>query len=265
MPTSCLTTKGVLYSVVIPAFNEGDRIGETLVECVEVMRDLHAPFEIVAVDDGSSDNTRSEIEMISERYPEVMLVTYTQNGGKGNALKAGYRHANGKLVTFMDADLEIHPKHLISFKEAMERSGADIVIGSKRHPDSKVDYPAKRRFLSWGYNLLVRALFRVKLSDTQPGFKLFRREVLDTELRKTLTKKYSFDLELLVNAQEDGFKIVEAPIELNFNRENGGRIGFDTARSIFQETLGIFFRLKIKGAYSNVSRDSQARSSVNWR
>jgi hypothetical protein len=145
----------------------------------------------------------------------------------------------------MDADLEIHPRQLLKFMEEMERTGADIVIGSKRHPKSKVDYPMKRRLLSWGYNILIRGLFNLKLTDTQPGFKLFRREVLDKELPKLVVKKWAFDLELLVNADQDGFKIVEAPIELNFNREDGGRIGFGTVRNIFQDTLGIFYRLRI--------------------
>ena len=232
-------------SVVIPAFNEASRIRRNLEESIEVLRNIGVPFEIIAVDDGSSDDTKLEIELTAADHPEILCVSYEGNGGKGNALRAGCRSAVGHFVTFMDADLEIHPRQLLRFIEEMERTGADVDIGSKRHPESKVDYPLKRKFLSWGYNILIRSLFNLKLSDTQPGFKLFRREVLDKELPKLVVKKWAFDLELLVNADKDGFKIVEAPIELHFNREDGGRIGFGTVRNISQDTLGIFYRLRI--------------------
>jgi len=232
-------------SVVVPAFNEASRIRRNLEESIEVLRNIGVPFEIIAVDDGSSDETKLEIELTAADHPEVLCISNGGNGGKGNALKAGCRSAVGDLVVLMDADLEIHPRQLLKFMEEMERTGADVIIGSKRHPDSKVDYPMKRKFLSWGYNLFVRSLFDLKLTDTQPGFKLFRREVLDKELPKLVVKKWAFDLELLVNADQDGFKIVEAPIEIHFNREDGGRIGFGTVRNIFQDTLGIFYRLRI--------------------
>ncbi len=91
---------------------------------------------------------------------------------------------------------------------------------------------------------MCRVLFQISLTDTQPGFKLFRREVLDVELPKIVVKKWAFDIEILVNANSDGYKIVEAPIDMSFSRQDGGRIGFKTAKGIFQDTLGVFYRIK---------------------
>lgn len=246
-----------LVSLVMPAFNEGAHIRKNLEDCLRVVREKNIRFELVVVDDGSLDNTLAEMKAVANENHEVTVVSYTKNGGKGNALKEGCKKAKGDLIAFVDADLEIHPWQIVRFIDVMEKTGADVVIGSKRHPESKVDYPLKRRFLSWGYNIFLRIIFQINLTDTQPGFKLFRREVLEVELNKTLTKKYAFDLELLVNANEDGFKIVEAPIELQFSRGDGGRIGFKTIKSILQETLGIFYRLRVKGVYKRSNANTK--------
>lgn len=232
-------------SFVIPAYNEGEKIYKNLLECLRVVRRYGVPFELVVVNDGSADNTNQEIRRAAAHNPEVVPVSYSKNVGKGNALKVGARRASGNLVVFMDADLEIHPKHAMKFMYMLKATEADVVIGSKRHPDSKVDYPNKRKFLSWGYHLLIKLMFNLDVTDTQPGFKLFRKDVLDKEINKVEAQRYAFDLDLLVNVQADGYKIVEAPIELNFSRTCGGRIGFKTVKSIFKETMGVFYRAKM--------------------
>jgi len=226
----------------MPAYNEGSKIRKNISESWEAFKEIGIPFEIVVVNDGSKDNTEEEIKVACTEHSEVILVSYHANGGKGNALKAGYKATKGNIVTFMDADLELHPRQLKRFFQEMLKHDADIVIGSKRHPESIVEYPAKRWILSRGYNLFVRTLFGLHLTDTQPGLKLFRREVLEKELPKVFVKRWAFDLELLVNSDIDGFKIVEAPLELHYVRENGGRIGARDVFHIFQDTLGIFAR-----------------------
>lgn len=241
------SSKDELVSFVVPIYNESENIAKNLDECVRVIREFGLPFEIVAVNDGSEDNTYLEVLKAASNHSEIIPITYLTNAGKGNALKFGAKWARGSRVIFMDADLEIHPRHAKQFITIMDETGADIVIGSKRHPASKVDYPSKRRFLSWGYHILICSMFGLKISDTQPGFKLFRKSVLDEELAKVTIKRYAFDLDLLARASIDGYKIVEAPIELKFNRKFGGRIGFMTVRSIFLETMSIFYHLRIRG------------------
>lgn len=251
-----------VLSIIMPAYNEGRNIRKNITETCVTFKEMGIPFEIIVVNDGSDDDTEVEIGMACDENPEVMLVTYKDNGGKGNALKAGFKHSRGDIVTFVDADLELHPKQLKRFFEEMSRFNADIVIGSKRHPESIINYPAKRRMLSKGYNLLVRALLGVKLTDTQPGLKLFRRIVLEREFPKVLVKRWAFDLELLVNSSKDGFKIVEAPLELHYLRENGGRLGLSDVFHIFQDTLGIFHRTHITGYYLDIMNQPIPRDSI---
>lgn len=251
-----LSNEIYLISVIIPCYNEGERIYRNLQECLRSLGELKKPFEIIAVNDGSSDNTLKELNRLAMVHPEVVPVTYGKNAGKGNALRVGTLKARGDLIIFMDADLEIHPRHAATFIKTMERTGADMVIGSKRHPYSKVDCPPKRRLLSYGYHIMVRALFGLKLTDTQPGFKLAKREVLIKEMYKSKVDRYAFDLELLVNADADGFKIVEAPIELNFSRPLGGRIGFRSVKSIFSETMDIFLRHRLNKSSDRIPKAS---------
>jgi len=238
-----------MISVIMPAYNEGKKIRANLEESIETFRSLGHPFEIIVVNDGSNDNTESEVQASELLHTEIKLVTYTRNGGKGNALKEGWKYARGDLITFVDSDLELHPKQLDRFLLDMESTGADIVIGSKRHPESIVDYPLKRRILSKFYNLLIRGLFQSNISDTQPGLKLFKREVLAREFPKVFVKRYAFDLELLLNSLKDGFTITEVPIEIVYFRENGGRIKLKDICRIFKDTMGIFYRVKFSHYY----------------
>lgn len=254
-PRRNVRESAVLISVIMPAFNEGKKIRDNLGETIDTFRSLGYPFELIVVNDGSTDETASEVHKTELEHPEVKLVTYTRNGGKGNALKEGWKYANGNLITFVDADLELHPKQLKVFLEVMDSQKVDIVIGSKRHPDSIVHYPYKRRILSRFYNLLIRGLFQCNLTDTQPGLKLFKREVLTREFPKVFVKRYAFDLELLLNAQKDGYTIAEAPIVIDYARENGGRIKLKDVGRIFKDTLGIFFRIKLTRFYEQPKKD----------
>ena len=238
------TASGELVSVIIPCYNEEEHIYKNLQECLYTFRLMGMPFEIIAVNDGSTDDTFQEVTRLAIANHELVPVTYGRNAGKGYALRVGAMKARGDIVVFMDADLEIHPRHTSLFIQEMRNTGADLVIGSKRHPRSLVIYPKKRQMLSWGYHILVKVMFSLELSDTQPGFKLLKRDVLEKELSQIRANRYAFDLELLVNAKADGYKIVEAPIELNFNRPQGGRIGFGSVNNIFKETLGIYFRYR---------------------
>lgn len=110
--------------------------------------------------------------------PAVKVFHYPMNIGKGFALSCGVDQSVGNLVTFIDADMELDPAYIGGFLALMQASGCDVVIGSKRHPQSNVQYPAFRRLQSAAYQLLVRLMFNLDVRDTQTGLKLFRREVL---------------------------------------------------------------------------------------
>lgn len=246
-------------SIIMPAYNEGGRLYNSVAETVRTMKDLGFSSEIIVVDDGSPDDTFEEAQRAASKFGNVKAVRYTNNGGKGNALKYGFKYVTGDIVAFLDADLDLHPRQLKTFIEIMEKTGADVVIGSKRHPESKLDYPFQRKFLSTGYSLLIKGLFNLPVNDTQTGLKIFKRKVLVEVFPKVVVKRYAFDLELLVNVRIRGYKIAEAPITINFQRKLG-RIGFKDIEPIAKDTATVFYRLKVLKYYIP---DKNDRRKVN--
>jgi glycosyltransferase involved in cell wall biosynthesis len=239
-------------SILMPAYNEGPRIRANVLAVDAMFKAMRRPYEIVVVDDGSADDTFSEAQQAAHQAgAQVRVQRLGQNQGKGHALKEGFAHCRGAWVVFLDSDLDIDPSQINLFFEIQDRDGSDVVIGSKRHPDSKLHYPVKRRVISAGYFFLVKLLFRLPVRDTQTGLKLFRREVLAKVFPKVLVKRYAFDLELLVLADHYGFSISEAPVVVNY-RGKFGHIGFGAVFNIWWDTMAVFYRLKIKRYYEGV-------------
>ena len=236
-------------SVVMPAYNEAANIASNLLETVETLTDYAPDFEVIVVDDGSPDGTYLEAaKLLSSQAGRVRIVHYNQNQGKGNALMCGAWFARGEIVVFMDADMDLHPAQLPVFFEIMEASGADIVIGSKRHPLSKVNYPRNRRIYSAIYYAIIRLMFGLPVKDTQTGLKAFKREVLQRVFPRILAKRFAFDIEVLANAHRLGYKMVDAPVTLEFQRRFG-RIKWRDIVAIMTDTAAIFYRMYILRYY----------------
>lgn len=233
-------------SVVLPAYNEERYIYSNILETVETLRSFGYDFEIIVVDDGSHDATHLTALKAKSLAPDlVRVVRYDENRGKGHALLCGASYARGSLVLFLDADMDVHPVQLPLFLEMMKENAADVVIGSKRHPLSKVNYPPMRRALSFGYYALVRLLFGLPVRDTQTGIKLFRAEVLERVGALSRAQKFAFDLELLCLAHLFGYRVVDAPVTLNFRRGAFGRIRLSDVVEICRDTAAIFVRLRL--------------------
>ncbi|MBI3742487.1 MAG: glycosyltransferase [Chloroflexi bacterium] len=200
-------------------------------------------YEIIVVDDGSRDETRAHAQRAADSNSRVRVIHYQPNRGKGYALKHGYAQSEGERVLFLDADADLPPRQILEFTRLMDETHADVVIGSKMHPASKLEYPLLRRVVSWGYYRLAHFLFGLPVRDTQTGIKLFRREVLRRVLPRVQTDGFAFDLELLVAANLFGYKIIEAPVELNFDAARN-----DLARTLraslamARDTLRVFYR-----------------------
>jgi glycosyltransferase involved in cell wall biosynthesis len=229
-----------LISVVIPAFNEADRIGDCLRETALALQGLD--YEIIPVDDGSRDATFREMAACAAQNPRVRPVRQPSNQGKGAAVFLGCQHATGDLIAFLDADLELHPSQLLSFIHVMRQTKASVVIGCKSHPDSQLTYPRFRQATSVVYSALVQFLFGLDLHDTQTGIKLFRAETLRCIIPRLRARRFAFDLELLVAASRYGYKIAQSPVVVSFQREHGGRINLLAIARMFLDTLQIFYQ-----------------------
>ncbi len=250
----------LFLSVIIPAYKAEKIIQKSLKRVKDVLDDTRYPYEIICVVDGRVDNTFEKAEKVAKKYRrKIKVVGYNNNLGKGHAVKYGMAQSKGDIIGFIDAGFDINPNSLSLLLEHFEWYRADIIVGSKRHPVSKVVYPWQRRILSFGYQILVRILFGLNIRDTQVGLKFFRRKVLEKTLPRLLVKAWAFDVEMLAVANYLGFRrIYEAPIELKM--EFGGASvltskGFlRTVFWMFWDTLAIFYRLRIKRYYRSENR-----------
>jgi glycosyltransferase involved in cell wall biosynthesis len=231
--------------VVVPAFREAARIRESLSVLRRELEDIVDDFEIVVVCDGCRETYDAARPMAGRN---IFVHHYERNMGKGYALQYGVQRVTGDLVTFIDADMNIHPREIVTFMKLMDALEADIVIGSKRHPQSRVNYPMFRRMQSFAYQMLVAALFTIHVKDTQTGLKLFRRDALRVILPRVVVKRYAFDLELLVVAHHLGFRrIVEAPIEIH--EQFATTTNMRAAARVLIDTAAIFYRLRLLKYY----------------
>lgn len=241
-------TKGML-SVVIPAYNEEECIYQNLLTTCTCVSEFCPNYELILVNDGSPDRTFEEAMRAKSENPHIKVATYQINRGKGGAIKEGIARASGEYIAFLDADLDLSPTHLKNFLQAMLDEDADIVIGSKLHKDSKLEYPLKRKIMSYGYYILLRLLFHLKLKDTQTGIKLFRSDVIKPIAEELKTSGYAFDIEILAKANQFGCRILEMPVRLEYKRglENSSvRIRIKDIFSMFIDTLKIFWDIKIR-------------------
>lgn len=237
-------------SVLMPAYNEADRLRDNLSETLRTLECAApgagvSPFEVILVDDGSADGTAAIAGEVARQDPRLTVVSYQPNAGKGAALRRGFECSRGHLIAFLDADLDLHPRLLFDLYEVMCAQGVDVVIGSKQHPQSRIQYPLLRRLYSYTYYLLVRLMFGLPVRDTQTGIKLFRRDVLASAFPQMAVQKYAFDLELLALAHANGARIAEAPVTLASQRLSQ-RIKAGDVLVMLRDTLGIWWRLRTR-------------------
>lgn len=230
----------------MPAYRGASYVVANVTEIVGTLERMDRPFEVLIVTDGCTE-TANVAATITD--PRVRRLHYEPNQGKGYAITYGIAHARGRLIGWLDGDLDIAPSVILRAVEAFDDEQIDAAIGSKRHPASNVDYPWHRRVLSWGFQQLVRVMFRVDVRDTQVGAKVFRREMLNTVSPLLLIKRYAFDLEVLAVGSEFGFdRVREVPIELAY-RFTGTGINRQAVKLMFQDTLAIAYRIHLRHWY----------------
>jgi glycosyltransferase involved in cell wall biosynthesis len=227
-----------VLSVVVPAYQEADTVEESLHHLFDVLDELGLPVEVIVVSDGNTDGTDEAAARVAR--PGLRVLHYPENRGKGFALRHGFEHSSGDPVVFIDADRDIHPEAILRFLTMLDQQDVDAVIASKTHPESVINYPAARRFQSRVFRVIVRRFFRLNVSDTQTGLKVFRRKVLEACVPYVRTSGFSFDLELLVLANDAGFSVVEGPFQLDFQFST--TTGARAVIQVLKETLHLALR-----------------------
>jgi glycosyltransferase involved in cell wall biosynthesis len=247
-----------LLSVVIPAYKQEKTIIRDIKRISTTLNTLGLKYEILVVVDGLLDNTYKKA--LTLKSSKVKIIGYKKNYGKGHAIRYGMLHAKGDVIGFIDAGMDIHPTGMNMLLNHMVWYNADIIVGSKLHPASKVNYPIYRTVLSWGYRSLTQALFGFKIKDTQVGLKFFKRKVVRKVLPKLLVKSYAFDIEMLAVAYSYGYKrIYEAPVEINFKHNGIATRGLPTIIYLMiWDTLAVYYRLRLLKQYSTKSRNKRA-------
>jgi dolichyl-phosphate beta-glucosyltransferase len=220
-------------SVVIPCYNEESRItsSSALLKVERFLLGKEYEAEIVAVDDGSEDGTLRLLEDFRGKTKvPFRIVSYHPNKGKAHAVREGVLCAGGDFILFTDVDLSAPIEEVDGFLPILERGEADVVIGSRNLPESRVTRPMGREVLSRGFNLLVRALILPGIRDSQCGFKCFRRSAAHAIFAKEPTSGLAFDVEILHSARRLGYRIVEKPVEWEYSRGSKMHPMRDSAR-----------------------------------
>ncbi len=216
----------IFLSVIIPTYNESQRITSTLVQIIEYLNSSAFTYEIIVSDDGSSDNTKTQVELFAKYNSKIKLLALTHKG-KGWAVRNGLNSAEGKYRFICDADLSMPINYLEKFlPPTMEHS--DIVIGSREIKGARrIGEPKARHVMGRIYNLLTRLIFGMNISDTQCGFKCFRWKNVEPIFAKQCINGFAFDMEVLFLAKKSNLIITEIGIDWYYKDLSKVRPGLD--------------------------------------
>jgi dolichyl-phosphate beta-glucosyltransferase len=229
--------KDITYSIVIPAYNEGERLGITLEKVLGYVREQpwNAEVEVIVVNDGSRDNTAEVVRDFAAKDSVLRLLENPGNRGKGYAVRNGMLSARGEVVMFSDADLSSPIEELPKLLAALA-AGADIAIGSRwlRAELQTRRQSRHRQLFGRVFNLLLRIILGLRFKDTQCGFKAFTRRAAQTILPLQRIERWGFDPEILFLACKFGFRVEEVPV--HWGHVGGTRINplLDGARMFWE-------------------------------
>jgi len=213
-----------LLSVVIPMFNEGENVRGSVEAVCSQLRSSGRSFEVICVDDGSTDNTRAELELIARQMPEVRIAGYSANRGRGRALREGFTASRGAFVISIDADLSYHPRQILDLLKRLESPDSpDIVMASPYMPGGKTEGVSPFRLLvSRGGNLLLRQAMGRKYYTLTGIFRGYRRKVFDCI--ELYSDGKEIHLEIIAKAEAAGLQAVEVPAVLTSRRHGKSKL-----------------------------------------
>ena len=226
-------------SLIVPVFNQQGKVAYSLEKIKQVVELAFSKYELIVVNDGSTDNTLAILKDIARTDEHIRVLSYTPNRGKGYAVKQGVLDSHGDAVMFLDGDLDISPDSVKDYVERLRTS--DLVIASKRHPKSSVTIPRSRAFLSRVFNLLIRVATGIPQKDTQAGFKVGKGDIMRAIFRNVKVNRYAFDVELFTIASVMHLKVQEMPVIMKIDRK------FDTQEIIkmFVDVIRISYKYRI--------------------
>jgi len=248
-------TDVIFLSIVIPAYNEEERIGQTLRRIREYLARQDYAAEIIVVDDGSRDRTAETAADALRGMKNGRIIKRSKNIGKGCSVREGVLQSQGELILFTDADLSTPIKELDRFVHWI-REGFDVIIGSRAYPESDIQVRQKyfRELMGKTFNAFVRLLLVKGIPDTQCGFKLFRGDVARRIFPLVKTKGFSFDVEVLYLCRLSEYKIKQVPVCWRNCPPSRVRI--------VKSSVQMFLELvKIRRRYKKMDRISERRAS----
>ena len=235
-----------MVSVVLPAYNEANRLEVAIAKISQTLKEDEYPCEIIIAEDGSTDGTAEKAEELAQKYSYVRHIHREKRLGRGAALNNAFRQCNGEVFVYMDSDLSTDLKSLKSLIDAIIVEGYDFSTGSRLLPESRVERSLRRSISSKSYNFLVRHMLGSKVLDHQCGFKAFRKEAVLSLLGEVEATHWFWDTEILVRAHCHGFKIKEIPVEWTMGKDTKVDLVKDSWR-MFWEVTNLWWKLKTKG------------------
>jgi dolichyl-phosphate beta-glucosyltransferase len=234
----------LFLSIVIPAYKEGERIGQNLLEIEKFLSNKNYSYEIIVVVDGSPDNTAEIVKNYSSQIKNIRLIDNKENHGKGYVVRQGLLETKGKYVVFLDADGSTSITHVEKFLPELE-NGTDVVVGSRKIKGAfvQIHQPKYREFMGEGGNWLIRIVLGLwSFPDTQCGFKMLTGEAAHEIAKRMVVDRFGFDFELIVLAYKLGFKVKQMPVR--WLNEEGSTVSLTGPNGFIQVLIDLF---KTKG------------------
>lgn len=235
-------------SIVIPAYNEARRLPDTLRNMETYLKKLGKEYEILVVDDGSSDNTATIVKIWQQEIPSLKLIPVLKNRGKGHAVKLGMLRAEAQYILMSDADLSTPIEELDRFLPLL-KEGFAVVIGTRKHQEARIlqRQPRWRESMGKAFTWISNIVLGLHISDFTCGFKAFDRKAAKDIFAKQIIDRWAFDSEILYLANRSGYMIAEVPVRWANSPETKVRIIRDTIESflsLFQIRLN-----RVRGKY----------------
>jgi len=241
----------VEVSIVFPAYNEADKLEESVEKTVAAIEKIAPSYEIIIAEDGSTDGTDKLASLLSKKYSFVEHIHSEKRLGRGNALKNAFRKSKGEILVFMDVDLATDIRHLGELVNSI-KEGYDIATGSRMLPESKVERKLSRQIASKSYNFMVRVMLGSKIKDHQCGFKAFKRPSLFRILEEVQAGHWFWDTEILVRAARKGYAIKEIPVEWKSGRKTRVNVLKDSF-NMGGQVLKLWWKLKVSSLFGQKS------------